>query len=101
MTHKLIEAAKYLQAQLRQSRKLDIRKDFSLINADAQLSKLIHEIESDQTRHADQIEEARLCYEDDDTKIPPHPMVAPADDGAVWVEAWVRIAPDTDTEQQP
>lgn len=46
MSQKLLSAAKHLREELRKARKWDIRKDFSLLAADAQLGTAIHEIET-------------------------------------------------------
>jgi hypothetical protein len=64
----------------------------------AELAAALHEIESDRIKSDDQIGEARLCYGDDDIVVPPQPLVSIAEDGAVWVQAWVRVPPDTDSE---
>ena len=63
-----------------------------------QLAAALHEIESDRIKSDDQIGEARLCYGDDDINVPTQPIVSIAEDGAVWVQAWVRVPPDTDSE---
>jgi hypothetical protein len=63
-----------------------------------QLAAALYEIESDRIKSDDQIGEARLCYGDDDIVVPPQPLVSIAEDGAVWVMAWVRVPPDTDSE---
>jgi hypothetical protein len=63
-----------------------------------QLAAALHEIESDRIKSDDQINEARLYYGDDDIVVPPQPIVSIAEDGAVWVQAWVRVPPDTDSE---
>lgn len=63
-----------------------------------ELDRCLLEIESDRAKSADQIEEARLCHGSNDIGIPEVPLVSVADDGAVWVQAWVRVAPDTDSE---
>jgi hypothetical protein len=63
-----------------------------------QLAAALHEIESDRIKSDDQIGEARLCYGDDDIVVPTQPIVSIAEDGAVWVQAWVRVPPDTDSE---
>jgi hypothetical protein len=63
-----------------------------------QLAAALHEIESDRIKSEDFIEEARLCYGDDDIVVPPQPLVSIAEDGAVWVQAWVWTPPDVDSE---
>jgi hypothetical protein len=63
-----------------------------------QLAAALYEIESDRIKSDDQIGEARLCYGDDDIVVPTQPLVSIAEDGAVWVQAWVRVPPDTDSE---
>ncbi len=63
-----------------------------------QLAAALHEIESDRIKSDDQIDEARIVYQCDDINVPTQPIVSIAEDGAVWVQAWVHVAPDTDSE---
>ena len=58
----------------------------------------LYEIENDRIKSEDQIEEARIVYQCDDITVPSQPIVSVAADGAVWVQAWVRVAPDTKSE---
>jgi hypothetical protein len=64
----------------------------------AELAAALHEIESDRIKAEDFIEEARMVYGDDEITVPPQPIVSIAEDGAVWVQAWVWVPPDTDSE---
>jgi hypothetical protein len=65
----------------------------------AALQSCLHEIESDRIKSEDFIEESRIVYHCDDITVPPQPIVSIADDGAVWVMAWVRTAPDQQDEE--
>jgi hypothetical protein len=64
-----------------------------------QLAAALYEIESDRIKSDDQIEESRIVYQCDDINVPTQPIVSIAEDGAVWVMAWVRTAPDQQDEE--
>jgi hypothetical protein len=66
----------------------------------AELAACLDQIEDDRLKAQEQIEEARCCYASDDIEIDDVPLVSRTDDNnGAWISAWVRIAPDVDSEQ--